>query len=462
MASELWAGVGSALAFLLALVTVAFNHVKIKLLINNITSYFNQYKQITIPEYGAECFQRSDFFVTIEAYLSESCAHGARKLRAELGSDKKKPEISVDDEQEIKDTYGGATLWWYAVTELPSSNVISFQPTDEKRRFYRVTFHRRFHNHIVESYLPQIIEKGRAIIAKNRQRRLFTNNPSSRWSSYQERKTIWSHVEFQHPATFDTLAMDPTEKASIVDDLRAFTGGKDYYTRVGKAWKRGYLLFGPPGTGKSTMIAAMANFLDYDVNDLELTAVKNNTELRKLFIETKEKSIIVIEDIDCSLDLTAKRQDKKAHKESGDDTKTEKKEDEDDTKLTLSGVLNFIDGLWSACGGERIIIFTTNNKGALDPALIRPGRMDKHIEMSYCRYEAFKVLAHNYLDITEHQLFELFGEIQELLEHVNMSPADVAGYLMRTEKRDASVCLEGLVVALKILKAKEDAAVEAK
>ena len=74
-------------------------------------------------------------------------------------------------------------------------------------------------------------------------------------------------------------------------------------------------------------------------------------------------------------------------------------------------MLNFIDGLWSACGGERIIIFTTNNNHKLDPALIRRGRMDKHIEMSYCRYEAFKVLASNYLQIEEHQFFELFGEI---------------------------------------------------
>lgn len=74
MASDLWAGVGSALAFLLAVVTVAINHVKIKLLINKISTYFNPYIQITIPEYGAECFRRSDFFITIEAYLSESCA----------------------------------------------------------------------------------------------------------------------------------------------------------------------------------------------------------------------------------------------------------------------------------------------------------------------------------------------------------------------------------------------------
>jgi len=191
--------------------------------------------------------------------------------------------------------------------------------------------------------------------------------------------------------------------------------------------------------------------------------VKNNTELRKLFIETTGKSIIVIEDIDCSIDLTGKRKDKKAaEKKSSEDEADGKPKlptdaDKDDgTKVTLSGLLNFIDGLWSACGGERIIIFTTNHKDKLDPALIRRGRMDKHIEMSYCSFEAFKVLANKYLDITEH---ELFGEIRRLLEETDMSPADVAENLMpmsKKKKRDNNACLAGLVEALK--KAKEEAA----
>ncbi|CAN6352554.1 unnamed protein product [Urochloa humidicola] len=257
--------------------------------------------------------------------------------------------------------------------------------------------------------------------------------------------------------------MDPADKDAVVDDLEAFREAKDYYARVGKPWKRGYLLYGPPGTGKSTMIAAMANFLDYDVYDLELTAVKNNTELRKLFIETTGKSIIVIEDIDCSVDLTAKRSKKKKKPddddEPGNKLPVEPADKDDGTKVTLSGLLNFIDGLWSACGGERIIIFTTNHKDKLDPALIRRGRMDKHIEMSYCSFQAFKVLANNYLDIADH---ELFPDIQRLLEETEMSPADVAENLMpmsKKKKRDTTACLQGLVQALN--KAKEEAKAKA-
>jgi chaperone BCS1 len=270
-------------------------------------------------------------------------------------------------------------------------------------------------------------------------------------------------VVFEHPATFDTLAMETKKKEEIKKDLTKFSKGKDYYAKIGKAWKRGYLLYGPPGTGKSTMISAMANLLGYDIYDLELTTVKDNSELRKLLIETTGKSIIVIEDIDCSLDLTGQR---KKTKEKDDDDQSDKEKDpvskkkkeaeeerKSGSKVTLSGLLNFIDGLWSACGGERIIVFTTNYVDKLDPALIRRGRMDKHIELSYCCFEAFKVLAKNYLELESH---EMFGKIEELLGETKMTPADVAENLMpRSDEEDEEDCLKRLIEGLET--AKEEA-----
>ncbi|OMP09591.1 hypothetical protein COLO4_05316 [Corchorus olitorius] len=250
-------------------------------------------------------------------------------------------------------------------------------------------------------------------------RKLYSNNPSDNWYGYKRSK--WSNVAFEHPASFDTLAMDSNLKEEIMNDLIKFSNGKDYYARIGKAWKRGYLLYGPPGTGKSTMIAAMANLLDYDVYDLELTAVKDNTELRRLLIDTSNKSIVVIEDIDCSLDLTGQRE-KKEEKDTNDEKmnpmeKKAKEEEKKDSKVTLSGLLNCIDGLWSACGGERIIVFTTNYVDKLDPALIRRGRMDKHIEMSYCCFDAFKDVAENLMPKSDYDKEETcFNRLIEALK----------------------------------------------
>jgi DNA replication protein DnaC len=67
--------------------------------------------------------------------------------------------------------------------------------------------------------------------------------------------------------------MDPCVKSRVKSDLQAFMAGQTFFHKVGRAWKRGYLLFGPPGTGKSSMIAAMANYLKYNIYDLELTQV---------------------------------------------------------------------------------------------------------------------------------------------------------------------------------------------
>jgi chaperone BCS1 len=167
----------------------------------------------------------------------------------------------------------------------------------------------------------------------------------------------------------------------------------------------------------------------------------------------------VIEDIDCSLDLTGQRKKRKekdddeADKEKDPISKMKREAEEESgsgSKVTLSGLLNVIDGIWSACGGERIIIFTTNYVDKLDPALIRRGRMDKHIVMSYCCFEAFKVLAKNYLDIESH---ELFGKIEELFVESKMSPADVADSLMpKSDEQDEETCLKRLVEALEASK----------
>ena len=114
--------------------------------------------------------------------------------------------------------------------------------------------------------------------------------------------------------------------------------------------------------------------------------------------------------------------------------------------MTLSGILNCIDGLWSSCGDERIIVFTTNFKDRLDPALLRPGRMDLHIHMSYCTTDGFRLLASNYLGIGS-KYNPYFGEIDGLLESTDATPAEVAEELMKSD--DANVALQGLVNFLK-------------
>jgi Domain associated at C-terminal with AAA/ATPase family associated with various cellular activities (AAA) len=424
--------------------------------LTKLSSYVSPYDHFLIEEYNGERLSRHELYVSAKAYLSDHCSRRAHTCRIELGKDSSdRFLVSIGDRVEVTDDFNGARIWWHASKHQNPSNQLntSGRHTEEERRYYTLTFHKRHRELIEGPYLRHVLQKGRAIMVRNRQRRLFTNSPHIGWSSYF--KSVWSHVPFQHPSTFDTLAMDPIKKQEIIDDLIQFRRGKDYYSRIGKAWKRGYLLYGPPGTGKSSMISAIANFLEYDIYDLELTTVKSNSELRKLFIETTGKSIIVIEDIDCSLDLTGKRERTTSTEQdnAGNDEKKRRSRSDDEEKkemVTLSGLLNFIDGLWSACGEERILIFTTNHIEKLDPALIRTGRMDKHIEMSYCDFESFKVLAQNYLGLGIER-HELYGAIRRLLEEVQITPADVAESLMCVGflRADAGEYLEKLIRTLR-------------
>ncbi|XP_020238428.1 AAA-ATPase ASD, mitochondrial [Cajanus cajan] len=457
MMGELWSQMGSLMATIVFMYTIferffpAHLRDRVQAYVQKFTNHFNPYIQITFPEFSGERLKRSEAYTAIQTYLSANSSQRAKRLKAEVVKDSQTPLVlSMDDNEEITDEFEGVKVWWSA-NKLSSNpqryNPFSYYAPSDEKRFYKLTFHKRYRSLITMSYIKHVLEEGKEIEMRNRQLKLYTNNPSSGWYGYKQSK--WSHIVFEHPATFKTLAMDQNKKEDILKDLVKFKKGRDYYAKIGKAWKRGYLLYGPPGTGKSTMIAAIANFMNYDVYDLELTAVKDNTELRKLLIETPSKAIIVIEDIDCSLDLTGQR---KKGKEEGEDEEPKdpmrrnEEESNKSSKVTLSGLLNFIDGIWSACGGERIIIFTKNYVEKLDPALIRRGRMDKHIEMSYCGYEAFKVLAKNYLDVKSHSLFPT---IEELLGETNMAPADVAENLMpKSVDDDVETCLLKLIKAL--------------
>ncbi|TVU38853.1 hypothetical protein EJB05_12246, partial [Eragrostis curvula] len=275
----------------------------------------------------------------------------------------------------------------------------------------------------LERYVPFVVATAEDMQKRNRPLWIHMNEGPS-----------WHGINHHHPATFDTLAMDPELKRFIVDDLNRFLSRRDYYRRIGKAWKRGYLLYGPPGTGKSSLVAAMANYLRFSLYDLDLSQVQYNNDLQRLLIGMPNKSILVIEDIDCCFDSGMSRKDDETPEPiDGLDSGMSRSAM---AGITLSGLLNFIDGLWSTSGEERIIIFTTNYKDRLDQALLRPGRMDVHVYMGYCSWEAFKTLARNYFLVDDHHLFP---EIQELLAVVEVTPAEVSEMLLRNEDVDAAL-----------------------
>ncbi|TMW89895.1 hypothetical protein EJD97_016517 [Solanum chilense] len=395
----------------------------------------------------------NEVYESAQIYLGTKLSPDTRRFKISKSEKEKSFNTSMERNEEVIDYYKGQKFKWiWVCKQIQTSRESFYNPRDinstmrSEVRSYELMFHRKSKDFVLECYLPYIINEAKLQYLETKTLKIHTMD----YENMHDLSEVWTPVSLDHPATFETLALDSEQKDEILKDLDRFVKRKEYYRKVGKAWKRGYLLYGPPGTGKSSLIAAMANYLNFDIYDLELTEVKKNSDLRRLLVATANKSILVVEDIDATIDLQEKLSSRAAAPSNDSH--------EEESKVTLSGLLNFIDGLWSSCGDERIIIFTTNHVEKLDPALLRPGRMDVHIHMSYCTPCGFKLLASNYLGITEHQLFE---EIENLIGATAVTPAEVAEKLMKDD--DVDIALKSLIDFLHMKeKEHEDIEVEEK
>ncbi|EOA16463.1 hypothetical protein CARUB_v10004616mg [Capsella rubella] len=415
-------------------------------LFNRIFKLFSTFCYFDITEIDG--VNTNELYNAVQLYLSSSVSIAGNRLSLTRAVNSSSITFGLSNNDSIVDTYNSVTVVWEHIVTQRQTQTFAWRPMPEEKRGFTLRIKKKDKNLILDSYLEYIMERADEIRRMNQDRLLYTN---SRGGSVDSRGLPWESVPFKHPSTFDTLAMDPVKKQEIMEDLTDFAKCQSFYQKTGRAWKRGYLLYGPPGTGKSSMIAAMANYLRYDIYDLELTEVKSNSELRKLLMKTSSKSIIVIEDIDCSINLTNrnKKQSNGSYNETEALTGSGLNEDSGNgDTITLSGLLNFTDGLWSCCGSERIFVFTTNHVDKLDPALLRSGRMDMHVHMSYCTFPSVKILLRNYLGYEEGDLSDgVLKELEEVVDKAEITPADVSEALIknrRDKKRAVKELLEDL------------------
>ncbi|KAL3527136.1 hypothetical protein ACH5RR_011792 [Cinchona calisaya] len=412
--------------------------------LRNLFYCFSNQLTLVIDEFDG--LENNEIYEAAEVYLGPKITPTTRRLKISKAEKEKNFNLAMERGEEITEIYNGVKLKWvWVVNKIETRNF--HNPRDmnstlrSEVRSFELTFHKKNQEMVINSYLPFIVSEAKLRKHEKKTIKIFTVD----YDMMYDMNNAWMSVSLDHPATFDTLAMETEMKDMILKDLERFVKRREYYRKVGKAWKRGYLLYGPPGTGKSSLIAAIANFLNFDIYDLELTEVRRNSDLRKLLVSTANKSVLVVEDIDCTIEFQDRLANKAAAASSPDH--------DEENKVTLSGFLNFIDGLWSSCGDERIIIFTTNHKEKLDPALLRPGRMDVHINMSYCTPCGFRILAANYLEIKDHFLFK---EIEELIATTEVTPAEVAEQLLKNDEAD--VTLKGLVDFLHLKRKENDEA----
>ena len=168
----------------------------------------------------------------------------------------------------------------------------------------------------------------------------------------------------------------------VLGDARTFLKSKNRYEPMGIPWRRGYLFYGPPGGGKTTLVQALATELNLPLYYLSLAALRSREDLASLLDEVRPGSIVLIEDVDC-IAAAAERMSKKD--DDDDDDKIETSASSGAAKITTSDLLNYIDGIIASQG--RILVMTTNYPEKLDRALVRAGRVDRRWEITYANKE---------------------------------------------------------------------------
>ncbi|XP_076920266.1 AAA-ATPase At2g46620-like [Bidens hawaiensis] len=367
------------------------------------------HQYLKVPELN-ENNQENIFYRKVYTYLNSlSSLEDSDFTNLISGTKTNSVVLCIDEDQVIHDTFLGARVSWTNKVGKTKAFVLKLKKIDKRR--------------ILHSYIQHIYRAVEDIEVRFKELKLYINT-----GTQDNNNNIifrWGSVRLSHPATIDTLAIDPDLKKKVKSDLDSFLKSKQYYNKLGRVWKRSYLLYGPSGTGKSSFIAAMAKLLNYDVYDIDLTKVVDNSDLKQLLLQIGTRSLIVVEDLDRFVNQSRSS-----------------------TAVSLSGILNFMDGILnSCCLSEKVMVFTMNSKEKIDPAVLRPGRIDVHIYFPLCNFDSFKTLANNCLGIKDHKLFPQVEEI--LLTGATMSPAEMSE-LMISNRGSPGRALKLVITALQI------------
>lgn len=258
-----------------------------------------------IIEESSGIADHNQVFDAAEVYLSSLVSPENERLKISKSPKEKSLTVRLEKGEKLVDWYDGVELKWrFICAESGNNNPddLNNMTVRSETRYFELSFHKKHKDIVLNSYLPIILEKAKVMKDEERVLKMHTLN-----TAYGYAGAKWDSINLEHPSTFETLAMEPELKNALIEDLNRFVRRKEFYRKVGRAWKRGYLLYGPPGTGKSSLIAAMANYLKFDIYDLQLVNIGRDSDFRRLLLSTANRSILVIEDIDCSVDLTERR-----------------------------------------------------------------------------------------------------------------------------------------------------------
>ena len=221
---------------------------------------------------------------------------------------------------------------------------------------------------------------------------------------YQARATSWEKFgEPRRKRPLESVILDKGIKERILSDVKDFLGSARWYYDRGVPYRRGYLLHGPPGSGKSSFIRALAGELDYNIAMLNLSERGlTDDRLNHLLTIIPRRTLVLLEDADAAFGTRRTQTDDDGYRGAN---------------VTFSGLLNALDGV--ASSEERIVFLTTNYVDRLDSALVRPGRVDMAVRLGEAtRWQMASMWDRFYGEFDEQSIFK--ARFLERLEQLGL------------------------------------------
>jgi len=285
----------------------------------------------------------------------------------------------------------------------PNLNQAQAQPVNVRESFSLTVFTRN------RDVVRQLLSEARdtALPPNDNRLTIYRNGTYASWCEQLQRT----------PRPPESVVLREGVMESMLNDCRNFLKQRDWYVERGIPYRRGTLLYGPPGTGKSSAVVAIASALRMDIAVLNLgTSSLDDAALSELLTELPSSAMLLVEDVDC---VFVERQ--------GADEKA--------NRVTFSGLLNALDGV--AAGEGRMLFATTNHRERLDPALIRPGRIDRQVEVGYADREQLQRIFRRFFPKETAELAQRFAAS---LPDKQIAMSAVQAYLIQHADDAAAAC----------------------